>query len=317
MDKILIKYLLQEATEAEQRQVAEWIAAKEENAKYFDQLRLIWEESRKLTDREKVDEHAAWERFKERVSEKKRAQVKSLPGKKRLAIFRAAAGIAALLLCSWMIFYMNTRTEMILLSSGAHVRTDTLPDGSVITLNTHSSICFPEKFSGRKRSVQLEGEAFFNIKPDKERPFDITVDDVHIKVVGTSFNVKNTEEQTEVIVETGIVTVTKKKNKVKLTPHQKVIVTKETIVLQVEKNDDELYSYYRTKVFVCNNTPLYRLVEALNKAYSSHIVIAGESAKTLPLTTTFREEPLHDILSTVAETFHLNIEYKGDTIIIR
>ena len=70
-------------------------------------------------------------------------------------------------------------------------------------------LSYPASFKGKTRSIKLKGEAFFNVAPDKEKPFIIDVNDVQVKVVGTSFNVRSYNGITEVIVETGIVQVTK------------------------------------------------------------------------------------------------------------
>ncbi len=316
MDEILVKYILDEATKEERKVVEDWMAEKGENRAYFEELCLIWEESKKIASQSTIDENAAWERFRERIKPAD-AMVLNKTNGRRMNVLKAAAGIAILLLGSWMVSYLWNSPATITLASGNSVRVDTLPDGSVVTLNAHSSIQFPKNFSGKTRPVQLQGEAFFDVSPDKNKPFRIHAGEVDIQVLGTSFNVRNTREQTEVIVETGIVRVAKKNNSVKLLPNQKAIVTQQARSPMVVKNNDELYNYYRTNTFVCNNTPLYRLVEVLNKAYNTHIIIANDQIKNLPLTSTFREENLQNILSTVVETFHLNMENHGDTIVLK
>ena len=95
---------------------------------------------------------------------------------------------------------------------------DTLPDGSFVTLNKNSSIHYPKKFPGRKRNIELKGEAFFTVTPDKEKPFVISVNDVTVTVVGTSFNIKSVSGKTQVVVESGIVQVTKNNKTIELKP---------------------------------------------------------------------------------------------------
>ena len=96
-----------------------------------------------------------------------------------------------------------------------------MPDGSVITVNKNSTLSYPSEFKGKTREVALNGEAFFKVTPNKEKPFIIHVNDVTVRVVGTSFNIRSEKGKTEVIVETGIVQVTKNKRTVSLLPKRK------------------------------------------------------------------------------------------------
>jgi ferric-dicitrate binding protein FerR (iron transport regulator) len=165
--------------------------------------------------------------------------------------------------------------------------------------------------------VKLTGEAFFNVAPDKQKPFDIAVDEVKVRVVGTSFNVKNDAEETEVVVETGIVSVGVVDKAVKVLPRQKVVVHKKQRALDVQRSQDDLYNYYRTKRFVCNNTPLYQLAEALSSAYNVKIIIPEERVQNLRWNTTLEKMPLNDILKLITQQFNLSIEQKNGEIILK
>jgi ferric-dicitrate binding protein FerR (iron transport regulator) len=169
---------------------------------------------------------------------------------------------------------------------------------------------------GNKRVVKLSGEAFFQVTPNREKPFVVDVNDVEVTVVGTSFNIKSKDGNTEVVVETGIVKVTKDGNTIELKPGEKTIVEKVSSSLTKEANPDKLYQYYRSKVFVCDKTPLWKLVEGLNEAYDANIVIGRKELRNLPLTTTFSNEPLDHILSIIAQTFDITIIKDQQQIIL-
>ena len=64
-----------------------------------------------------------------------------------------------------------------------------LPDGSRVWLNAESSIRFPTAFTGSNRQVQITGEAYFEIRPDKTKPFIVNMDQSSVRVLGTHFNV--------------------------------------------------------------------------------------------------------------------------------
>ena len=211
-------------------------------------------------------------------------------------------------------------TRQISLASLNGVVTDTLPDGSVITLNKNSSLEYPENFKGKKRSVSLKGEAFFNVAANKKKPFEIAVNDILVRVVGTSFNIRSENGSTEVIVETGIVQVIRDDKMVELRPGQKLVVGQENQNLVPQNEEEQLYNYYRSKEFVCDNTPLWKLVETLNEAYQVNIIIERPELKALPLDVTFSNESLDVILDIIKETFntyHIKIEKTSNTIILK
>ena len=330
IDDLLVKVMLGESTEEELRFVGDWIAASPANAHYFRDFERIWEESRKLAIQSTVDEDVAWGSFKERVSEARRggsrtgAQFRGAPAVRRIGIggyyswMRVAAIFLVVVAGGWFYYTYSYKPGLFLsFNSGAQVLSDTLPEGSVVTLNKQSSIRYKRAFAGDARSVDMEGEVFFTITPDKNKPFKVNANGATITVLGTSFNVSTKTGITEVIVETGMVEISKNGHAVRVGAHEKAIIGKDDPVPVKENNTDELYNYYRTNAFECNGTPLWRLVEKLNEVYKTHIVIDNNRLRDLPLTTTFFNVSLEQILEVVAKTFAITIERNGQEIILK
>jgi transmembrane sensor len=317
MDDLLVKHLLGEATEAEQAEVQAWLQEDVEHQRQFEQFRAIWEAGATLAARSNVDENAAWERFVQRTQQAEQQSVrpKTIPLTRRTWL-RAAAAIALFAIGGWSAWIFTTPPAQLYVESGDQTLIHTLPDGSVVTLNKHASLSYPRRFAGNIRSVALEGEGFFEVTPDKRKPFVIQVADVSVKVVGTSFNIKNSEGTTEVIVETGAVEVSKKEQGVLVHPNEKAIVRPGQHTPVKQENTDALYNYYRTREFVCKGTPLWRLTNVLNEAYDVDIIVA-DRLKGLPLTATFRDEPLENILTVIGETFNIEVERNGRQIILK
>lgn len=316
MDDLLVKQLLGEADAAELTELEQWLQQDEANRKYSAHFRLIWEQSKNLAANSQVNEQAAWDRFRKRVDQPATAVTTE---KRQRFIFPAylrAAALLLVLISLGLVFFLNRSPEMQLLQASAKPLTATLPDGSVITLNAHASLSYPERFNGDRRSVQLTGEAFFNISPDKTKPFIIDANGVSVKVVGTSFNVKSSSGRTEVIVETGIVEVSKAEQAITLHPNEKTVVDKDSRSLVKEPSADVLYHYYRTNEFVCNNTPVWRLAEILSEAFQVQIVIGDPSKRELPISTTFKNEQLDQILTVICTTLDLQATRTGNRIIL-
>jgi transmembrane sensor len=317
IDDLLVKYLLNEANEEERLLVDKWVSSNADNKKYYDDFKTIWEESKQLAAVCSVSEDAAWQRFKTRIHQpKEKGVVKKLMP---VAWLRIAALFILIVGAAYFGYkLLNEKpVENRMVASKQTTITDTLPDGSIVTLNKNSELHFPSQFRGDTRSVKLEGEAFFNVTPNKEKPFIIQVNDVSIRVVGTSFNVRSVGSVTEVIVETGVVQVMRRNKMVELRPNEKLKLTQQDTTLVKDTVQDKLYNYYRSKKFVCDGTPLWKLVEVVNEAYDAHIEVENPSIRSLPLTVTFNNESLDQILEVVHETFNIAVVYEKDRIILK
>lgn len=314
-DELLVSYLLGEGDAALKQAVENWMEEDPANKRYFEHFRIIWESSKNVTIPATVNEHAAWDKFKKRTFDRQndRRVVSLFPRGTRF--MRAAAAVVlgiGILAASYLIWNMNNPVAVELVAGIAPVTKD-LPDGSTVTINKNSSIRY---IGGNKRNVQLKGEAFFNVKPNKQKPFIIRAEEVQVTVVGTSFNVKSTDSLTQVVVESGIVKVEQSGKTITLHAGERVNIRKGD-ALRAVKTEDKLYSYYVTKEFVCDDTPLWKLVETLNEAYASNIVIGNDDIRSLPLTTTFHNEPLENVLKIISETFNITVDREGDKIILR
>jgi len=305
--------MLGEASDAERAIVSKWIDASASNLAYYTELKRTWDISRALQPSLTADENKAWQKFMQRVHEGE-----AKPMARRFGWARVAASIivvAALAAIGYMLF--NKPSKEILVQASQAVMIDTLPDKSIVTINKGSSIAYASEFKGGSRALRLKGEAFFNIAPDKKKPFIISVNDVQITVVGTSFNVKGVNGTTEVIVETGIVHVVKGESSIDLRPNESILIGIQDNVLATKQVGDHLYNYYRTKQFVCEDTPLWKLVQILNEAYSAHITFGDDRLKELKLNTTFDNQSLDQVLNVISLTFDIKVVKEGNTIILQ
>lgn len=327
MDEILIKYVIGEATAAEVEQVTNWLSKNKSNEQQLEHFRLIWETSKTLQSESTLDEEVAWREFKALLNERVVAAVDAdLPARKLekrnsparwmqvAAVWMLIAGAAFICFTQ---FY-QAKPELITLQSFDTVKTDTLSDGSVITLNKNSVAVYPEKFTGNTREMELvSGEAFFNIAHNRQKPFIVHINDASVRVVGTSFNIRNNPAKAEVIVETGIVEVSRRKVTIRLKPTEKVDIDYGTGEFKKGVTKDTFYNYYRTKEFVAVKTPLWRVIEVLNDVYKVNIEIPDQVLANRKLTTTLRLGSLDPILEVIAMAFNAHVVHEGDKIIIQ
>jgi transmembrane sensor len=317
-DDLLVKYLVGETDANENTTVEIWLKADEKNLNYYIGFKKIWEDSLVLAQNTTVDENVAWKRLQNRIHEKE-VPVHNLK-KTSFNWLRIAASvllISTLGGLGYSYFENKSANTLIVIQATNTTLNDTLPDGTTITLNKNSSLTYTQKFKGNTRPVTLKGEAFFNVSPDKTKPFIITINDVTVQVVGTSFNVKNKNGKTTVDVETGIVKVSKNKDQVELRHGEKVIISDPDLKLLKSISKGRLYNYYRNKELVCDQTPLQELVEALNEIYNVNISIKDPELQEKPITTIFKDQSLDQILEVIQETFLIKIERKNNQILLK
>ena len=233
--------------------------------------------------------------------------------------FAAAILIAAVLLVSgYEVFYNPSATEVMLELTTANkvLNTFTLPDGTLVTLNSDTKVFYPKKFGRKTREISIEGEAFFEVKPNKNKPFIIHAGKAQIKVVGTSFSVSAYPETklVEVIVQTGKVQVMNKMaetlqtEELILTPGDKGTLVYESKTLQKTTNQDPNFLAWKTHNLIFKATSLREVIENLEKVYKVNISLADPKLNELLLTAQFNNYPLDFILKVIETTFKIEAQ---------
>ncbi|WP_461789532.1 FecR family protein [Pedobacter sp.] len=301
-DELLIKFLLKETSNEEKEAVQSWIAVNSENEKYYQQFERIWNESAALAQQSDVDEELAWQKFKQRINGNK-AAVKKMPIS---SYWLRIAAVFMLCIGAWLSYQHWFGVTM--LSSKQLVLQHQLPDGSELTLNKNTNISYAGNFKTNRKLEIKNGEVFFSVAHDRSHPFTIKIDDVEVRVVGTSFNVKKFHDGVEVIVETGIVSVSKKGQQLKLTKGESVLLIAKEGEFKKVRTQDELYNYYRTGVFEANNTPLDKLVSILGEAYNEEIILSDDIKNEKIFTTLPLKYALDQNLHRICETLDLKMQ---------
>lgn len=324
-EEILIRYMLDEATEEERMEVMDWLSENESNARHYAQLEKIWAAGKKLAAASPADPEAAWIRFREKVAGNLEKESPGLPVseavvrpmRRNFGWMQVAAAVL-LVGMAWMAYQWFGPGRYEELVSRNMVRREKLPDGSELTLNKNTVISYAARFENNRRVKLKEGEAFFDVAHDKSHPFVIDIEEVSVTVVGTSFNIRHHQDSTEVIVETGIVRVSLNGKAIELHKGEKVLISSAYDRLDKEQNTDELYNYYRSNLFVASNLPLQRLVDVMNKAFGKpRIIIKDPSVASEIINTTFRVDSGLDYgVQLICEMSNLKAERNENEILL-
>ncbi|SHE85867.1 FecR family protein [Pedobacter caeni] len=303
-DELLIKFLLKETSEEENTAIQEWLAAEPANISQFIEFEKIWEASKTLAPASKVDEEQAWNTFKEKTKKlNKKEEAVVLPLKKNYTWLKVAA-VFVLAIGAWTLYQLMAPVAYTELTANNEVLLKTLPDGSELTINKKSQLSYASDFKN-DRSVRLDsGEVFFSVAHDKTRPFVIKADQVSVEVVGTSFNVKHDKNQTQVIVETGIVKVRLGNEEIRLIKGERVSISNVTKKLIKEQSEDQLYNYYRSKQFICTGNTLAEVAQVLSEAYGVKITV-DPAAQHHTFYTTLKLTSIDENLKVICDALNL------------
>jgi len=289
-----------------------------------DGKELLMEMDRKMNTVEKVsfmyDEKTdlAWEKLNAKIQEEEKPEM-SFFFNPRNFIAIAASIIVLLGVGIGILRFLQNDMQMNSLQTAFNQTQVELADGTIVYLNGNSELVYPTEFSGETRLVKLVGEAYFDVKPDKQHPFVIETGSARIQVLGTSFNVKalDSRDDVEVMVTSGKVSLQDIQN-----PAQELILEKGDFAsltnneLQNRLIHDENYLAWQTKLLNFNNTPLHEVVQTLNRAYAVQIDLKDEALNELPLTSKYDQLSVDALLDAMCLTFNLDKKVEGDKIIL-
>jgi ferric-dicitrate binding protein FerR (iron transport regulator) len=331
--ELVARYLAREAGTAEQEAVEKWADQSEQNSNELEQAKIVFEKTGEYYRFKHFNTDDAWQKTRQRISQPTfsfapRENIR----KTFISTFYkyAAIVIVAMLVGAagyWFGFRDNHSGIYSEISSAEKqvVNEYILPDGTVVALNSNSTLTFPKKFKNNVREVTITGEAFFDVHPDPEKPFIIHAGNAQVKVLGTSFNVcaYPNDETIEVVVETGIVEVSCENNEIPEEPLALLLNAGEKGTLlhspnKLEKtiNTNANYLAWKTHNLVFDQTPLEEVVQYLMKTYHTQIQINGDNVERLVLTAQFENKSVDFILNVVQLTFGLQLEYENGIYIL-
>jgi ferric-dicitrate binding protein FerR (iron transport regulator) len=329
--ELIARHLSGETSEAEEQKLSTWLESGDENRNQFEEFKTLWERMDKVSSIASLDIEAEWKTLESRIE--REASGQSHPaapsgekaGKSRSMIFMVSRiAVAALVIIALAIGGLYTSRNMgnRTLLTAELAEELILPDGSIVTLNSHSSLTYPKKFKQDRRDVSLKGEGFFEVNGDPEWPFIITTAEIDIRVLGTSFNVNAYESNTEVevVVKTGEVAVTRRGEVPKtiiLKPGSKAVFDRAEEDLRLSTSIDKNYLAWKTRSFVFEDEALMDVAAALNRVYASEIIIPSDSLQEARITSTFNEQSLDAILNVLSATLDIEVLESGGKIILK
>ncbi|MEI7523898.1 MAG: FecR domain-containing protein [Mariniphaga sp.] len=317
---LIAKSFSGELTDEELILLNSWKKSDKANLSEYTDYVDIWNHSKRLAMPSKIDLAGSLNTTRRKAGLEK-SQVRWLRVFSQIAAILVLAVLFSVLYNQFLAPKTQQRTEQlsyqqVKASYGMQSRVE-LADGSIVYLNSGSTLRFPTSFNGMKsRKVELTGEGHFSVTKNKEQPFIVDIHKLEIKVLGTTFNVDaypSNATFTIALIEGSIRLEQNSGNGIKelmeLKPNQ--IATyqpSENLLTSKTENDLSKYTAWTEGKIVFSNDPVNIVTQKLGNWYNVDIVAADIKLNKYRFTGTFIDEPLEQVLNILNLTSKM--EYK-------
>lgn len=317
-NNILEKYIRGSISEEEYNELQQQIQ-NDSDSSVGDMLNECWQKDLNIH----VMPRAAKERTRRQIDEKIKKDIRRIWFKRASTI--AASILIPILIISTVYFYKEMDhykqiPNIVSVNKGQRAGI-TLPDGTIVHLNSESKLTYTPDFNGKLREVVLEGEAFFEVTPNKEKPFIVKTSVFDVEVLGTSFNVSvyNDENIVETALMEGKVKLTMQgcpSKPVYLTPSQKFIYSRSDRqdTISIMEGDTELA--WKQGILAFSAEPLEEVFRKIERWYGVTMHYDKESLVNDNFTGQFKMISIQEMMNILRMHYNLKFKIENNDIYI-
>jgi ferric-dicitrate binding protein FerR (iron transport regulator) len=318
-EEVLFKYISGQANSEEKSEVQHWVDESDDRKKELIRLKNVWIMSGLENEPEHINKeeeiNRIWGIIREMTGNTKN---KSL----RMTWLKYAAAILLLVGISGTVGYFlsNSGSESsyteIYVPKGER-STVVLPDGSTVQLNSDSHLKFRSSFSAKKRDVTLEGEGFFKVVHDKDRPFVVETPTMQVQVLGTVFNVCSypTDSIATTFLQSGKVKInSNKRDEIFLSPNEVFTYNKTTHESAKSKIQDQRFTDWTKGILTIKEETIGELSKKLERRFNIQIRFGDNEVKEHIYTGSIKDEDLNTLLEALTFVSSINYKKEGNTI---
>jgi len=323
--ELLEKYSKNACTEEELNSVLEWFERSARTPEGKTLLFKIWEELPEEESNLQIDFDLVLNKIHHKVNlgqSKKlleEADQNLIRYKKRKHFINIIAKTAAILMLPVLSFglfmtfkYQSIKPGQVIVnlaynevfSSVDAITKVTLPDGSNVWLNHSSSLKYPAIFNGNTRSVELNGEGYFEVSHNPKMPFVVKTGELQIKALGTTFNIMAYPEEDR--IETSLINGNVELQRtgsdgkiipmLKMSPTDLAIFHKNNYNISIRTIDDDRYFSWKEGKLVFNKEPIGEVAKKLGRWFNVDIQVKDPQLLDLTYTATFVSETLPQVM---------------------
>ena len=306
---LISKFLAGEISDEEMEMLKAWIKEEPGNRRIFDEENELWQKASEHLLVDSYNTDRSWLSISSRLGFREgRSRFSSTIRKNSYRLLLAAASVVLLLaIGSTMLLItlsgtlkkLNSSVTMVSTRQGdrAHIF---LPDSTEVFLNSESDLKYRGDYNSDKREIQFNGEAYFNVRTDPSKPFEVNLKNgVKVTATGTRFNIYSfsNESRIEATLEKGIVTVSAEGlEPVMLQPGQQAVYLARDKRLLLRDVNVSIYTSWKENMLRFDDTPLEDVFRRIGRKYNVKFEISGVDMLDLKFTATFIDESLEDIM---------------------
>lgn len=295
-----------------EEKVQKWIISDKWIAEKNNAMFVIWDEMEIAPN---ANTYKALDRVKNKIKQMERSKKHF---RMQRILLGSAAAIIPILLIMGSYFYLNQDVEMIeVVTSSNQQKQCTLADGTTILLNSDTKITYPSQFKDSTRVVTLDGEAYFSVTSDAEKPFIVKTNHLSVRVLGTKFNISAypTNDRTIATLNSGKIQVNvqsgKTDSKYILKPNQEIVFNKidNSVLINTITGEN---SSWKDGSLIFQDATFNDIVNTIERRYGVTIDYSKQAFLNTPYTIKFiHNESLEDVLNVLQDVVG-GFEYKKE-----
>lgn len=319
-------YLTNSLTPEETQSLQEWLNASEENRKYFSDMQEVWIAASDETEDSSFNKDKAYQLFLKQTGVTPQQGINKRKAFQLRPWMYAAAMIIVVFICGTIAFQSGKsviRNQLTQISIEAPYGSKTklyLPDGTLVWLNAGSKMSYAQDFGINERTLDLSGEAYFEVIKNEEMPFKVHTEELDVKVLGTKFNFRNYKDDLEakVCLLEGKVALNTREKETILHPDQQALLDKKTGKLSVSGTKAAYSAEWTNDRLYFDEVLLSDIIKELERSYDVKITVADDTLNTIRFYGNFRkrEQSIQEIMDVLSSTDKMTYTMNGKNIVI-
>jgi len=315
---LIAKKLKGEILPFEEALLEEWISESDHNKNIYDETSALWKKA-DSTIPVIPDVERAWEKVKSRTVNLDLNIAKPRNVIEWSLAWKVAAALVLVIGLSYFVkVYLFTESEWTVVAAQENKLQYVLPDSSKIWINRNSKISFSGDYGSKDRMIRLEGEAFFEVQKNKNKPFIVIGKTSKTVVLGTSFNINTTNPTgDEIEVRTGKVSFSSISGHTELVllanDQAKSLTNGEMVKSKIENPN---YLSWQTGEMTFDNSSLKEVINVLESYYGITIQVKDPSLLECKFTGRFHKSSMDEIIQVLTISINLSFTKEGSTYLL-
>lgn len=322
-DELLLRYISKRCSAEEENRVEEWLKEKDNRERLFE-LEQVWgiKEEIRFSDNTRMDK--AYQQLASRLNLKGNP-IRTEQRKWRIILTKVWFKYAAVLIIGCLlavnIFYVTKEDPVayntVVVPKAQRVSL-ILSDGTTVWLNAESRFSYPTKFSESNRTVELEGEGYFEVAHNPKSPFTVALQNLNIRVLGTKFNAKAYPNEPNLItLKEGSIEVSTLDYKYHemMSPNDQVYYTLSDGLVLIKQTEASNVDTWTTGDLWFDNQTIAEMAKEIERRYDVKIKIMDSSLINEYFTCHFRKDlTIEQAMDLLKDTRRLNYKIENQTV---